>query len=73
MRKSRRWVKTITEAQRNYWAFRPPARPAVPRVQLASAVRNPIDAFVLAALEAKGLTPSPPADRRTLLRRVTST
>jgi len=63
--------KTITEAQRNYWAFRPPARPAVPRVKLASAVRNPIDAFILSALEAKGLTPSAPADRRTLLRRVT--
>ena len=40
--------KTITEAQRNYWAFRPPARPAVPRVKLASAGRNPIDAFILA-------------------------
>jgi hypothetical protein len=34
-------------------------------------VRTPVDAFVLAALEAKGLTPSPAADRLTLLRRLT--
>ena len=34
-------------------------------------VKNPLDAFVLARLEVKGLQPSPPADRRTLLRRVT--
>ncbi len=36
-----------------------------------SSAPNPIDAFVFAKLEAKGLKPSPPADRRTLLRRAT--
>ncbi|HVF29019.1 MAG TPA: c-type cytochrome domain-containing protein, partial [Pyrinomonadaceae bacterium] len=54
--------KTITEAQRRYWAFQSPARPIVPRPKNASRVRNPIDAFVLATLEEKGLAPSPPAD-----------
>ena len=48
------------------WAFKPVAKPAVP----SSAHRNPIDRFLLAKLEAKGLTFAPPADRRTLLRRV---
>jgi hypothetical protein len=61
----------LTEAQRNYWAFRKPVRPAVPAVKRAAWVKNPVDAFVLARLEAKGLTPSAPADKRTLLRRVT--
>ncbi|HVF86251.1 MAG TPA: PSD1 and planctomycete cytochrome C domain-containing protein, partial [Pyrinomonadaceae bacterium] len=64
-------IKTITEAQRRYWAFQKPARALVPRPKNASWVRNPIDAFVLAALEEKGLAPSLPADKRTLLRRVT--
>jgi cytochrome c553 len=54
-----------------HWAFRPVGRPAVPAVKNEAWVRTPIDAFVLARLEAKGLTPAPPADRRTLLRRVT--
>ena len=48
------------------WAFKPVARPALPQ----SALRNPIDRFLLAKLEAKGLTFAPPADKRTLLRRV---
>ena len=46
-----------------HWAFRPPKRPEVARVGDPSRVRNPIDAFVLAALEAAGLTLSPEADR----------
>ena len=55
------------------WAFRRPAeRPAVPQTSGAGAnwVRNPIDAFVLAKLRAEGLSPSPEADRRTLIRRL---
>src|SRR4051812_12478929 len=51
--------------------FRPPQRPAVPAVRDAAWVRNPVDAFVLAKLEAKGLTPNRPADKLRLLRRVT--
>ena len=54
-----------------YWAFVKPQRSAIPSVKNQSWVRNPIDAFVLAKLEEKGLQPSPTADKRTLLRRVT--
>ncbi len=54
-----------------FWAFVPPKPPALPRVRLGSWAANPLDRFILAALEAKGLTPAPPADRRTLIRRAT--
>ncbi|MBL8191881.1 MAG: DUF1549 domain-containing protein [Acidobacteria bacterium] len=54
-----------------YWAFVKPQRSAIPAVKNQNWVRNPIDAFVLAKLEEKGLQPSSPADKRTLLRRVT--
>jgi mono/diheme cytochrome c family protein len=54
-----------------HWAFQPVRKPAIPTVKNKAWVRTPIDAFVLARLEEKGLTPAPPADRRTLIRRVT--
>jgi hypothetical protein len=54
----------------DHWAFRPPRRPVVPRVQNANWVRNPIDAFLAAGHEKKGLKALPEADRYTLLRRV---
>jgi mono/diheme cytochrome c family protein len=63
--------RPISEEERNYWAFRPPVRPALPAVGNSDWVKNPIDAFVLSKLTANGLQPSPPADKRTLLRRVT--
>jgi hypothetical protein len=63
-------VKPIPRAARSFWAFQKPVRPAVPRVREAARVRTPIDTFVLARLEAKGLTLSPDADRGVLLRRV---
>jgi hypothetical protein len=53
----------------DHWAFKPPVRPAVPAVADRSRVANPIDAFVLTRLGAEGLTPSPQADPRTLIRR----
>ena len=53
-----------------HWAFVKPVRSAVPQVKNESWVRNPIDAFVLARLEKEGVTPSPEADRVTLLRRL---
>ena len=56
-----------------HWSFVPPVRPRVPAIRNREWVRNPIDAFVLAALERKGLSPAPEADRRTLLRRVSLT
>jgi len=54
----------------DHWAFRAPVRPAVPAVRDSAWVANPIDAFVLARLEAEGLVPSPAADRTTLVRRL---
>src|SRR5262249_57831299 len=47
-----------------------PPRPPLPRVSNTAWPRNPIDYFILAKLEEKGLTPSPEADRGTLIRRV---
>jgi len=52
------------------WLLHKPVVPAVPPVQDASWVKNPIDAFILQKLEAKGLHPAPPASKRVLLRRV---
>ncbi|MCK5942762.1 MAG: DUF1553 domain-containing protein [Planctomycetes bacterium] len=54
-----------------WWAYRPLSRPAPPAVEDERWVRSPIDAFVLAGLERRGLEPAPSADRHTLLRRVT--
>jgi hypothetical protein len=61
---------TVSDEDRKFWAFQKPVRPAVPRVRHVERVRTPIDAFVLARLEASGLSPSPDADRATLLRRL---
>jgi hypothetical protein len=61
----------FTDFDREHWAFRPLVRPAVPAVRDAAWPRNAIDRFILAALEAQDLHPLPPADRLTLLRRVT--
>jgi hypothetical protein len=55
---------------RDHWAFRPPLRPEVPKVKNATWVRNPVDAFIAAEHEKRGLTPQPPAERGVLLRRV---
>ena len=77
--------KTLTEAQKEtlqrwiaqgaewkeQWAFVTPARPELPVVKEEKWARNPIDRFVLAKLEAKGLSPAPEASRQTLIRRVT--
>jgi hypothetical protein len=54
-----------------FWSFIPPKRPPIPTVKDATWVRNPIDNFILSRLEREGLHPSPEADRRTLIRRVT--
>lgn len=51
--------------------FEPLRRPPLPSVRNQAWVRTPVDAFILAALEAKGLSPAPPADKRAWLRRVT--
>ena len=56
-------------ASQTWWSFVPPTEPTVPVVKSPDWVRSPIDAFLLAELEAKGLAPAPPADKRTLIRR----
>jgi hypothetical protein len=61
--------RPITEQDRKWWAFQPPVRHALPKVSDARWEKNPIDAFIKTALDAKGLTPAPPADRATLIRR----
>jgi hypothetical protein len=74
----RAWIDQGAEAPdeptppdpRRHWAFRPPVRPEVPTVRNAAWVRNPIDAFLAAEHERRGLTPVPPADKPELLRRV---
>src|SRR5205823_4189785 len=57
-------------AGRKHWAFQKPIRPTLPPVRNESWVRNPIDRFILARLEKEGITPSPEADRATLIRRL---
>jgi mono/diheme cytochrome c family protein len=59
----------VTDADRDFWSFRPPQPVTVPAVRDAARVRNPIDAFILQRLEQRGLTLAPEADRLTLLRR----
>mgnify|MGYP001221119143 CR=1 FL=1 len=54
-----------------HWAYRAPIRPNLPAVKDTHWPRNAIDYFVLARIEAAGLSPNTPADRATLLRRVT--
>jgi hypothetical protein len=56
---------------RGNWPFRPPERPAVPAPAPDGWAANPIDHFISGALGKRGLSPSRPADKRTLLRRVT--
>lgn len=54
----------------SHWAFVAPKLPTVPAVKLRSWVKTPVDAFILARLEKEGVRPSPPADRATLIRRL---
>ncbi len=65
----RKWIASGAEYQ-PHWSFIAPARPALPKVKNEAWAKNPIDRFVLAKLEAAGLTPAAEADRRTLARRV---
>ncbi len=57
------------DAARGHWAYQVPRDPAPPVVEHSERVATPVDAFILAKLEAKRLAPSPPADKRTLIRR----
>lgn len=70
-REQRLPAAVFTAEERNYWAYQPVRDPAPPTVVDANWGRSPIDRFVLSELEQRQLRPAPPADRRTLLRRVT--
>ncbi|HEY8749052.1 MAG TPA: PSD1 and planctomycete cytochrome C domain-containing protein [Tepidisphaeraceae bacterium] len=63
------WIEQGAEYE-PHWAYIAPKRPAVPPVSDAARVKNPLDAFILRALEDRKITPAPQADRRTLLRRL---
>ena len=65
----KRWIAAGAEYQ-PHWSFIAPTRPALPAVKNEAWVRNPIDRFILAELEKRGLAPAPEADRRTLARRL---
>lgn len=64
-----KWIEQGGNYER-HWSYVPPQRPEMPKVQQSDWPANPIDRFILARLEAEGLTPSPEADRWTLARRV---
>ena len=66
-----RWITEGADYQ-THWAFITPKRPAELTVKRADWVRNPIDRFVVAKLEAEGLEPSAEADRATLIRRLSA-
>ncbi|NLT71651.1 MAG: DUF1549 domain-containing protein [Verrucomicrobiaceae bacterium] len=61
----------ITDEDREHWSFKPVQRPEVPKAKDATLVSTPVDAFLLAGMEEKGLSFAPEADRRDLIRRVT--
>jgi hypothetical protein len=63
--------QAIAEMRQKHWSFRPVTSPPPPKVKDGKCVRSPVDAFVLARLEDKGLSPSGQAHRRTLIRRAT--
>ena len=61
----------VTDADRAFWSFRPLTRPEPPKAGDASWCRTPVDRFILARLDAKGVKPNPRAGRRILIRRAT--
>ncbi len=63
-------VRTPDSGIAVHWSYIKPVRHALPSVKNNAWARNPIDAFILARLEKEGLSPSPEADKATLLRRV---
>ena len=65
----RKWIEAGAEYE-PHWSYIVPTRPLVPNPAGSTRLTSPIDAFILAALASRQLTPSPEADRRTLLRRL---
>ncbi len=65
----KRWIESGAKYQA-HWAFETPRKAPLPSVQKADWSRSEIDRFILARLESEGLSPSEPADKRTLIRRL---
>jgi len=65
----KRWIEDGAEYE-EFWSFVAPRAPAIPDVENQRWIQRPVDRFVLRGLEASGLRPSPRADKRTLIRRV---
>ena len=68
------WPDTLDApvvARPDHWAYQPIRSPPLPVVAEAQALQNEVDPFLVAKLAEHGLSFAPPADRRTLLRRVT--
>ncbi|MBX3437410.1 MAG: PSD1 domain-containing protein [Planctomycetaceae bacterium] len=61
----------LLQSRTSHWAYQPVRRPPIPITESSTWAKNAVDRFVLAELESAGLSPSQPADRRTLLRRLT--
>lgn len=61
----------LTRTAREHWSFQPVKKPAVPAIKNRAWCATPVDAFILEKIEAKGMSPSPMADKETLLRRAT--
>jgi mono/diheme cytochrome c family protein len=62
-------ISPIRDTDRQFWSFRPLGKPALPVTADSRHVRTPVDSFLLAKLEARGLTFSADADSTTLVRR----
>ena len=68
---AKKLVGATIEEGRKFWSFQPVNDPPVPSVKNKKWGRSPVDAFVRSKAHEKGLTPAPPADKRTLIRRAT--
>src|SRR3989441_62703 len=64
-------IRNPKSGAKRFWSFQPPREPLVPKVKNTHWPQTPIDHFILATLVEKGLQPSPPTDKRTLIRRAT--
>ena len=65
--------QAIMERRKNWWSFRPIARPAIPQLQNAPQPTHPVDAFIQHSLQTNGLSPSDKATKETLIRRLSLT
>jgi hypothetical protein len=63
------WEERLSAARTSHWAYQPVQSPAPPTVTHTDRVQSPVDHFVLARLEAAGLSLAAKADKRTLIRR----